>query len=72
MHSYTLSVGGGKHVTGKTGKTGKTWKKVAAITKRDVLKQPCRKGNTPLMPLLEMSIDLEVSLCTGNAERVTS
>lgn len=68
MHSYTLSVGRGKHVTGTT---GKTWKKVAAITQKDVLKQPCRKGNTPLMRLLKMSIGLEVSICTGNAERAT-
>ncbi|KAK5061162.1 hypothetical protein LTR84_007704 [Exophiala bonariae] len=49
----------------------KTWKRIPARTQKTVLVEQCTKPETPLVPILKLRIGLEVSACTGNAQRTT-
>lgn len=65
---YEVNLTGGQYVT--TGFT-KKWKRIPARTQRTALIELCTKSQTPLIPLLELRVGLEVSACTGNAQRAT-
>ncbi|RJE19808.1 ZnF_C2H2 [Aspergillus sclerotialis] len=64
---YEINLTGGQYVT--AGVT-KKWKRMPARTQRTALLELCSKSNTPLIPLLRLQVGLEVSACTGNAQRV--
>lgn len=64
---YEINLAGGKYVT--AGVT-KKWKRMPARTQKTALLELCRKSNTPLIPLLRLQVGLEISACTGNAQRV--
>jgi hypothetical protein len=65
---YEVNLMGGQYVSGGI---VKKWKRMPARTQKSVLIELCQKPNTKLSPLLKARVGLEVSACTGNAQRVT-
>ena len=68
--SYSFSIIGGKYVTFGASKTRK---RIPATTYKDQLVGWLSKPNAKerIVPLLEIHAGLEVSICTGNARRIT-
>lgn len=60
--------GGGQYVTGGL---VRKYKRMPKRTLRAMLLEDCKNPNTKLVPLLGLRVGLEVSACTGNAQRVT-
>ncbi|CAG8131907.1 unnamed protein product [Penicillium olsonii] len=63
-----LQFGGGQYVTGGL---VRKYKRMPKRTLRAMLLEDCKNPNTKLVPLLGLRVGLEVSACTGNAQRVT-
>lgn len=59
---------GGQYITGGL---VKKYKRMPKRTLRAMLIEDCKKPDTRLVPLLGLRVGLEVSACTGNAQRVT-
>lgn len=47
------------------------FRRVPARTQKTVLVEQCTKPETPLLPFLKLRVGLEISACTGNAQRIT-
>lgn len=65
---YDVQLVGGQYVT--VGLT-KKYKRIPKRTLKAMLIADCTKPDTRLAPLLNLRVGLEVSACTGNAQRVT-
>lgn len=65
---YEVQLTGGQFVNGGI---VKKYKEYPGRKMRDEVLEQSTKRNTRLMPLLRLRIGLEVSACTGNAQRVT-
>ncbi|CAG7920132.1 unnamed protein product [Penicillium olsonii] len=63
-----IQFGGGQYITGGL---VRKFKRMPARTLRAMLLEHCRNPDTQLVPLLRIRVGLEVSACTGNAQRVT-
>lgn len=63
-----LQFGGGQYITGGL---VRKYKRMPKRTLKAMLLEDCKKPDTRLVPLLSLRIGLEVSACTGNAQRVT-
>ncbi|KAJ5334338.1 uncharacterized protein N7506_008121 [Penicillium brevicompactum] len=59
---------GGQYITGGL---VKKYKRMPKRTLKAMLIEDCKKPDTRLVPLLGLRVGLEVSACTGNAQRVT-
>ncbi|CAI7623458.1 unnamed protein product [Penicillium glandicola] len=65
---YDVQLGGGQFVTAGL---MKKYKRIPKRTLKAMLVADCKKPDTRLAPLLNIRVGLEVSACTGNAQRVT-
>lgn len=65
---YEVNLMAGQYVTAGI---VKKWKRMPARTQKSVLIELCRQPDTELVPLLKLRVGLEVSACSGNAQRVT-
>ncbi|KAF9893461.1 hypothetical protein FE257_010773 [Aspergillus nanangensis] len=68
VDGYEVNLGGGQYLSAGV---VKKWKRMPARTHKSVLIELCQHPNTQLLPLLKLRVGLEVSACTGNAQRVT-
>jgi hypothetical protein len=59
----------GSQYTGVIG--NKMWKRIPARTQKTVLVEQCTKPETRLLPVLKLRVGLEISACSGNAQRIT-
>jgi len=48
-----------------------TWKRIPARTQKTVLVEYCTKPEAKLLPILKLRVGLEISACTGNAQRIS-
>ena len=65
---FDVQLVGGQYVTAGL---LKKYKRIPRRTLKAMLVEDCPKLDTRLMPLLNLRVGLEVSVCTGNAQRVT-
>ncbi|KAJ5823845.1 hypothetical protein N7447_006185 [Penicillium robsamsonii] len=65
---YEVQLGGGQYVTAGI---MKKYKRIPKRTLKAMLIADCTKADIRLVPLLNLRVGLEVSACTGNAQRVT-
>ncbi|KAJ5187870.1 hypothetical protein N7449_010864 [Penicillium cf. viridicatum] len=65
---YDVQLVGGQYVTAGL---MKKYKRIPKRTLKAMLIADCTRPDTLLMPLLNLRVGLEVSACTGNAQRVT-
>ncbi|KAJ6190986.1 hypothetical protein N7519_001007 [Penicillium mononematosum] len=65
---YDVQLVGGQYVTAGL---VKKYKRIPKRTLKAMLIADCTKPDTRLVPLLKLRVGLEVSACTGNAQRVT-
>lgn len=65
---YDIQLVGGQYVTAGL---MKKYKRIPKRTLKAMLIADCTKPDTRLVPLLNLRVGLEVSACTGNAQRVT-
>ncbi|KAJ5374333.1 hypothetical protein N7517_006339 [Penicillium concentricum] len=65
---YDVQLVGGQYVTAGI---MKKYKRIPKRTLKAMLITDCTKPDTRLVPLLNLRVGLEVSACTGNAQRVT-
>lgn len=65
---YDIQLVGGQYVTAGL---MKKYKRIPKRTLKAMLIANCTKPDTRLVPLLNLRVGLEVSACTGNAQRVT-
>ncbi|OQE13189.1 hypothetical protein PENFLA_c052G10441 [Penicillium flavigenum] len=65
---YDVQLVGGQYVTAGL---VKKYKRIPKRTLKAMLIADCTKSDTRLVPLLKLRVGLEVSACTGNAQRVT-
>ncbi|KZN93642.1 hypothetical protein EN45_038260 [Penicillium chrysogenum] len=65
---YDVQLTGGQHVTAGL---VKKYKRIPKRTLKAMLITDCKTPDTRLVPLLKLRVGLEVSACTGNAQRVT-
>lgn len=65
--SYQVGIQGGKLLTGNA---NKSWKRQPARTWKSMVVHHSSMG-LPLLPVLNLHLGLQISTCTGNAQRVT-
>jgi len=65
---YDLQFVGGQYITAGL---MKRYKRIPKRTLKAMLIADCTRPDTRLVPLLKLRVGLEVSACTGNAQRVT-
>lgn len=65
---FDLQFGGGQYITGGL---VRKYKRMPKRTLKAMLIEDCKRPDTKLVPLLGLRAGLEVSACTGNAQRVT-
>ncbi|KAJ6072353.1 hypothetical protein N7467_010438 [Penicillium canescens] len=65
---YDVQLVGGQYATAGL---VKKYKRIPKRTLKAMLIADCTKPDTRLVPLLNLRVGLEVSVCTGNAQRVT-
>jgi hypothetical protein len=65
---FDVQLVGGQYITAGL---MKKYKRIPRRTLKAMLIEDCPKLDTRLVPLLNLRVGLEVSICTGNAQRVT-
>lgn len=65
---YSVNLDAGEYATATI---SKSWKQVSGLDQKEILIERCKVEAIDLPPYLKLNVGLEMSICTGNASRMT-